>query len=124
MHTDMIMAAANTINVVTPAGKEHTVVLVDNCHFGNNMRAVINLLKEVGCQVDTKCLGMEDRGQGFINQDGRFFNRSESYLIANNSGQAFNGKYTLPRNRLDSSCIRHFEYKLDDLEYHKENKHE
>lgn len=120
MHTAMIMAAANTINVATPEGRTHTLVVVDNCHFGRNMQAIFKLLREVGCEVDAKCVGMEDRGQGFINQNGSFLNRSESYLIAKKSGQPYNDQHTLPNNKLDSSCIRHFTEKLDDEVYHEE----
>ena len=119
MHTNMIMAAANTINVELPNGEERSLYLVDNCHFGRNMQSITSLLRDLGCTVDSKCVGQEDRGQGFINQNGQFFNRSEAYLIAKSSGQAFNDEYTLPKNKLDSSCIRHFTSKLDELKYHK-----
>jgi hypothetical protein len=114
----MIMAATNILKVITPEGKEHSIVVADSCHFGRNMQAILKLLKEVGCEVCAKGKGLPDRGQGFINQNGTNFNRSEAYTIAINSGQAFNNQYTLPNEKLDSSCIRHFEYKLDDLSYH------
>ena len=120
MHTDMIMAATNIVKVTTPAGKVQDLVLIDNCHFGNNMREVIELLEELGCVVNGHGVGLPNRGQGFINQRGQNFNRSEAYVIAKESGQAFNDQYTLPNNKLDSSCIRHFKYKLDALVYHKE----
>lgn len=117
---DNIVAAASTLKVTTPEGKEHSLV-VDSCHSGRNMQAIRALLVEVGCKVDMKGVGLPDRGQGFINQSGVFFDRSESYKIAKSSGQPFNDEYTLPDNKLDSSCITHFEYNLDDLEYHKES---
>lgn len=120
MHKDMIMAAANIMKVELPDGELRNIIVPDNCHFGRNMKAIADLLKDVECIVDMKGIGLPDRGQGFIDQNGSYHNRSEAYLIAKNSGQPFNDQYTLPKNKLDSSCIRHFEYDLDDLEYHKE----
>lgn len=119
MHKDMIMAAANIMKVELPNGQKRSIIIPDSCHFGRNMKAIAQLLNDAGCVVDMKGIGLPDRGQGFIDQNGSYHSRSEAYLIAKNSGQPFNDQYTLPNNKLDSSCIRHFEYDLDDLEYHK-----
>lgn len=107
MHKDIIAAAANVYRVISPEGVTREITLVDSCHMGRNMQSTIAAFKAFGCEV--QCINeMEDRGQGFINQNGHYFARSESYEIAIKSGQPFNKEYTLPRNKLDSSCIRHF----------------
>ncbi len=106
MHKNLILAAANQITV-TKGDVEKELILVDSCHFGRNMQEVMKFLREIGCTVDAKGIGLPDRGQGFIDESSNFHYRSESYKIATASGQLFNDDYTLPDNKLDSSCIRH-----------------
>jgi hypothetical protein len=107
MTKNLILAAANRYFVTTPIGDVHEIVLVDSGHFCNNMQSVIKLLKALGCTLEEDT-SVGDRAQGFIDESGRFHNRSEAYKIAKSSGQPFNSEYTLPNNKLDSSCIRHF----------------
>ncbi|QIW91109.1 hypothetical protein [Vibrio phage PG216] len=112
-HVNVISSAANAIRVTLPNGEQRDIVVADSCHFGRNMQSVFKLLKELGCTYEHRN-ELGDRGQGFINYCGEYFNRADSYEIAKESGQPFNDDYTLPdidgdgRKRLDSSCIRHF----------------
>lgn len=107
MFKNLISSAANKYVVTLPDGEVKSIVLVDNCHGGRNMQEVWKLLKQLGCDIKPdKSVG--DFGQGFIDESGWYHNRSESYKIAKSSGQPFNDQYTLPDNKLDSSCIRHF----------------
>jgi hypothetical protein len=112
MFKNLIVAAANAYDVYDDKGVFiNTVVLVDNCHGGRNMSEVIKTFKLLGCSLKRSNLPEHDgdRQQGFIDECGHYHNRSESYKIAKQSGQWFNDEYTLPKNKLDSSCIRHFE---------------
>lgn len=104
----VITAAANAYTITSPDGKiTKDIKLVDACHGGRNMRDMILFLRDIGCEIKaTHDLG--DRGQGFIDQNAIYHNRSDAYIIAKKSGQAFNDDFTLPDNKLDSSCIRHF----------------
>lgn len=113
-HINVISAAANAIEVTYPDGTVKELVVVDSCHFGRNMSPIIKTLKELGCTIRHRS-ELGDRGQGFVNFCGEYFNRGDAYEIAKASGQPFNDQYTLPaiteedtRPRLDSSCIRHF----------------
>lgn len=101
-----IIAAANVYRV-TKDGVTADLVLVDNGHMCRNMQTILHFLKDIGCEVKARN-DLEDRGQGFIDESGHYYNRSEAYVIAKASGQPFNDNYTLPDNKLDSSCIRHF----------------
>ena len=101
-----IVAAANKYNVTTPDGSTQELVIVDAGHFCDNMQATIKLLKSLGCTL--KLVDDDDRGQGFIDESSNYHNRSEGYKIAKASGQEFNDEFTLPNDKLDSSCIRHF----------------
>lgn len=113
---NLILCAANRYFVTTPNGEVHHMVVADNCHFGNNMRSVLKLLKELGCELQPdKSDG--DRGQGFLDESGNYHSRSEAYKVATTSGQTFNPEYTLPQKKLDSSCIRHFNDNKELLEY-------
>ncbi|CAL9993793.1 hypothetical protein VPHK567_0362 [Vibrio phage K567] len=122
MHVNIISAAANAIRVTYPDGSTEELVIADSCHFGRNMSGVMKALKKAGCTIEhRKELG--DRGQGFINYCGEYFNRADAYEIAKASGQPFNDNYTLPsitedddRPRLDSSCIRHFDNDIKDYQ--------
>ncbi|AHK11239.1 hypothetical protein S14_130 [Shewanella sp. phage 1/4] len=107
MHKKIIVAAANVYRVTNPEGITREVTLVDNCHGGRNMQEVVSAFKAFGCEVKM-VKELEDLGQGFIDECGLYYDRGEAYLIAKSSGQPFNDQYTLPRNRLDSSCVRHF----------------
>lgn len=102
-----ISAAAN-IYRVTKDDATYELVLVDNCHMGRNMQAIFRAFRDLGCDVQL-ANDLPDRGQGFIDESGVYHNRSEAYVIAKASGQPFNDDYTLPDNKLDSSCIRHFD---------------
>lgn len=110
MFKNIIVSAANHYKVVLPNGEVvESLIIPDNCHFGRNMQdIIIKILKGLGCEL-TPHKESGDRGQGFINQNGEYFNRSDAYKIAKSSGQPFNDEYTLPDNKLDSSCIRHFD---------------
>lgn len=101
-----IMAAANVYEVQYGSVVER-LVLVDNCHMGRNMQSITKVLRSLGAEVRL-CNELPDRGQGFIDECGTYHNRSDAYVIAKSSSQPFNDEYTLPGNRLDSSCIRHF----------------
>jgi len=105
---NLILCAANKYVVIKPSGEVETIVIPDSGHFCNNMQSITRLLRELGCNLSADS-NEEDRGQGFINQNGEYLNRSEAYKIAKSSGQPFNDEYTLPNNKLDSSCIRHFD---------------
>ncbi|AUR86041.1 hypothetical protein NVP1081O_306 [Vibrio phage 1.081.O._10N.286.52.C2] len=100
----MIAAAANKVELYDENNNlVDTLVVVDNCHFGRNMSAVMKALGEN--------FRVKSTTQGFVDESGHFHNRAEAYKIAKASGQPFNDEYTLPgRNgpELDSSCIRHF----------------
>lgn len=97
----MISNAATIYTITYPDGRTNNLVIADNCHGGRNTLEILMAFKELGCVIK-----MGD--QGFIDESGIFHCRSESYKIAKASGQPFNDEYTLPGNKLDSSCIRHF----------------
>jgi len=107
MHKKMISAAANVYEVYKDGEYLNDVTLVDCCHMGRNMQSVYHTLKALGCVLKPK-KELGDNGQGFIDECGGFYNRSEAFKIASTSGQPFNPEFILPTNRLDSSCIRHF----------------
>lgn len=107
MFVNMITCAATAYMVTLPDGSVREVILPDSCHGGRNMRETVQLLKELGCEVRMN-KERKDRGQGFTDESGNFHDRSTSYEIAKSSNQPFNDEYTLPNNKLDSSCIRHF----------------
>lgn len=107
MHKKMISAAANVYEVYKDGEYLNDVTLVDCCHMGRNMQSVYHTLKALGCTLKPK-KELGDMGQGFIDECGGFYNRSEAFKIASTSGQPFNPEFILPTNRLDSSCIRHF----------------
>tara|TARA_R110000782_G_scaffold270483_1_gene371900 strand:- start:78336 stop:78695 length:360 start_codon:yes stop_codon:yes gene_type:complete len=113
----IISGAANAYTVFDKDGRfVQDIVIVDSCHFGRNMQSLLKLLESLGCKlVDRVELG--DRGQGFIDQSGVYFNRADAYKVAKASGQPFNDQFVLPRDKLDSSCIRHFEKDTDWKEY-------
>lgn len=113
----IIIAAANVYDVFDQEGNYiDTITLVDCCHMGRNMQSTLCLLRQLGCTVKlSKTVG--DCGQGFIDESGIFYDRSDAYEIAHNSGQPFNDEYTLPDNKLDSSCIRHFDDKYSVSDY-------
>ena len=113
----MIVAAANKYLVYDKDGNLlNQICLVDNCHGGRNMQTTIHMLRAAGLTVKPRT-DEKDRGQGFIDECGLFHNRSEAYKIAKSSGQPFNDRYTLPNNKLDSSCIRHFDEGVDLKDY-------
>lgn len=101
-----IVSAANVYQV-TLGDVSEQIVIPDNCHMGRNMQVITKLFRQLGCEVKS-CNHLEDRGQGFIDESGIYYDRKQSYVIAKASGQPFNDNYTLPGNRLDSSCVRHF----------------
>lgn len=107
----LILAAANRFDIFDQSGKKlKTITLVDSCHMGRNMQSVTSLLKELGLQVKVSSdYYHRDRSQGFIDESCNYFDRGEAYKIAKASGQFFNEKFTLPNEKLDSSCIRHIE---------------
>ncbi|UUW39724.1 hypothetical protein VP14_037 [Vibrio phage VPMCC14] len=104
----LILCAANRYFVTKPCGTVEHLVIPDNGHFCRNMQDIIRLLKELGCELKPDTSD-GDRGQGFLDESGNYHSRSEAYIIAKESGQPFNDSYTLPDNKLDSSCIRHFD---------------
>ncbi len=118
-HVNVISSAANAIRVTLPNGDVREVVVADSCHFGRNMQSVFKVIKELGGTIEHR-YELGDRGQGFINYCGEYFNRADAYEIAKECGQPFNDNYTLPDNdgdgrlRLDSSCIRHFDNSIKD----------
>lgn len=97
----MISNAASVYIVTYPDGRTMEIVITDNCHSGRNTIDILKAFVDLGCNIK---MGE----QGFIDESGIFHDRAESYRIAKASGQLFNDDYTLPGNRLDSSCIRHF----------------
>lgn len=104
----VIVAAANKVEIWKDGEFVKDLVVVDNCHFGKNMREIFKTFIGLGCEVKHSKV-CKDRGQGFIDCHGNFYNRSGAYQIAKKSGQLFNDEFTLGGDRLDSSCIRHFE---------------
>lgn len=118
----MISAAANVFEVFDKEGNYlQDVTLVDCCHMGRNMQEVYHFLREgFGCTLKAK-KELGDNGQGFIDESGHFYNRSNAFKIATSSGQPFNPEYILPTKRLDSSCIRHFPEEANLYDYGKEN---
>lgn len=110
-HKKLIMAAANKFDVFDQDGKKiKSITLVDSCHMGRNMQSVTSLLRDLGLQAKPSSdYYHRDRSQGFIDESCNYCDRSEAYKIAKSSGQLFNDKFTLPNNKLDSSCIRHIE---------------
>ncbi|ADX87927.1 hypothetical protein [Vibrio phage JSF13] len=118
MHKEIIMCAANRYWVKKPDGEEVNIVIADSGHFMPNMQAIIKLLKDLGCEL-TPDKSDGDRGQGFIGAASKYYSRSEAYKIVKESGQPFNDEYTLPHDKLDSSCIRHFPEDCDLKDYMK-----
>ena len=116
MFKNTIVAAANILRVTNKEGITREITLIDNCHFGRNMQEIIQMLEAFGCEINGK-LPYEDRGQGFIDESGHYHNRKEAYKIVKASGQPFNEEYLLPDDRLDSSCIRHFDRDISWGEY-------
>jgi hypothetical protein len=107
-HRKLILAAANRFDVFKDGEFLKTITLVDSCHMGRNMQGVSELLREQGFTIKAaKDYYDRDRSQGFIDESCNYHDRKEAYKIAKSSGQLFNDEFTLPRNRLDSSCIRH-----------------
>lgn len=104
----VIVAAANKVEIWRDGEFVKDLVVVDNCHFGKNMGEIFKTFIGLGCEVKHSKV-CKDRGQGFIDCHGNFYNRSGAYQIAKKSGQLFNDEFTLGEDRLDSSCIRHFE---------------
>lgn len=107
MFHDVILAAANKFRLEKNGVFVKEITLVDNCHLGGNMLAAISAFQEVGYDV-MPCHDLEDYGEGFIDCDGEYRNRSEALEIVKRAGQLFNAEYVLPESKLDSSCIRHF----------------
>lgn len=105
---NLIVCAANKYIVKKPNGETEKIVIPDSGHFCKNMQQIIKLLKSVGCVLEVD-KDDEDRGQGFIDESSNYHNRKEAYKIVLESGQPFNKEYLLPNEKLDSSCIRHFE---------------
>lgn len=122
MFKNMISAAANVFEVYDKESNYlQDITLVDCCHMGRNMQSVYHFLREeFGCTFKAK-KELGDNGQGFIDESGHFYNRSDAFKIAKSSGQPFNPEYTLPTERLDSSCIRHFPEGSDLYGYGEEN---
>ncbi len=122
MFKKMISAAANVFEVFDKEGNYlQDVTLVDCCHMGRNMQGVYHFLREeFGCTFKAK-KELGDNGQGFIDESGHFYNRSDAFKIATSSGQPFNPEFILPTERLDSSCIRHFPEEANLYDYGKEN---
>ncbi|UKA04819.1 hypothetical protein [Photobacterium damselae] len=104
---NVVLAAASKFVIKRGDYYSKEIVLVDNCHLGVNMLAAIGALQDAGWDV-YPCHEQEDCGEGFIDENGAFHNRTEAMKIVKSSGQLFNGEYTLPEDKLDSSCIRHF----------------
>lgn len=104
MHKQIITAAANIAKCYNKDGDlVKTYTLVDCGHYCKNMQELYKLLRDVYPKVVTTA---DD--QGFIDNSGNYYSREDAYTIAKNSGQPFNDEFTLPNNKLDSSCIRHF----------------
>jgi hypothetical protein len=103
----IILAAANIVRITSPEGITRELTLVDAMHFGKNMQAIMDAFEVMGCKVEPM-VRYPDMGQGFIDNTGKYFDRTDSYHIANNSGQPMNKYYLLGEDSLDSSCIRHF----------------
>jgi len=104
---NMIVCAANRYFVTRPDGVVEHIVIPDSGHFCKNMADIIKLLKSLGCTLESDNSD-GDRGQGFIDESSNYHSRSEAYEIVKASRQHFNKEYLLPNNKLDSSCIRHF----------------
>lgn len=102
----IVLAAANKI-IVDINGVQTELVVVDCCHYGRHMQAVFSALKELGATITA--VSDEDRGQGFIDESGHFLSRSDAFKVAKKSGQPVNLDFLLPHDKLDSSCIRHFD---------------
>ena len=107
-HRNVIAAAANIADCFNENGElVKSIVLVDSCHFGRNMRQMYELLNEIYHKVKTR-----GDQQGFVNYCGEYYTRADAYKIAKASGQPFNDEFTLYSAsgvpKLDSSCIRHF----------------
>lgn len=113
---NLILCAANKIRVLKPNGETLNLIVADAGHFQKNMQSIFKLLRELGCDLgpDSSC---DDNGQGFLDSFGEFHNRSDAYKIAIASGQPFNSEYTLPDDKLDSSCIRHFPKAIPLIEF-------
>lgn len=107
MHKDIVVCAANVYTCTGNGGVPVDLVFPDTCHMGRNMMAIVKFMRDNGIEVKLNNT-LNDRGQGFIDQSGLYYDRSEAYTLAKESGQPFNNEYTLPKNKLDSSCIRHF----------------
>ncbi|MCP4989890.1 MAG: hypothetical protein GY928_28715 [Colwellia sp.] len=108
MHKLIITAAANRVKCYNKGELVKELILVDNCHYGQNMRQIYKLLDNLYDKVETS----NGDDQGFVDCHGKYYNRREAYKIASTSGQYFNEEYVLFSSRdepeLDSSCIRHF----------------
>ena len=52
MFKKTIVAAANIMRVTSKEGVTREITLVDNCHFGNNMTAIVYMLKAFGCEIN------------------------------------------------------------------------
>lgn len=116
MHKEIITCAANIYRVTNKEGVSTEVVIADAGHMCRVMKGVVDAFRLMGCEV-VLCNEKEDRGQGFITNSSEYKTRSEAYTIAKGSGQPFNDEHTLPNNKLDSSCIRHFKEDGDWEEY-------
>ncbi len=113
-HKKMIIAAANKYNVYKDGELVmEDYVIVDAGHFLRNMYNTLDLLKQAGYEL--KPVKDRSRGQGFISENGEYFDRADALDIVKASGQQFNPEYELSMGfveeglrGLDSSCIRHF----------------
>ena len=90
----VIVAAANKVEIWKDGEFVKDLVVVDNGHFCKNMQEIFKTLIELGCEVKYPKV-CKDRGQGFIDCHGNFYNRSDAYQIAKKSGQLFNDEFTL-----------------------------
>lgn len=114
----MIMAAANKLDVFDEEGTLlKTITLVDSCHMGRNMQGIMSLLRDLNLTYKPAKEDYEDgRSQGFIDSSCNYLSRGDAYKVASSSGQLFNSYYTLPGDKLDSSCIRHFPKEADSVQ--------
>lgn len=113
-HKKMIIAAANKYDVYKDGEvvmKDY--VIVDAGHFLCNMKNTIKLLKGAGYSLTP--VKDRNRGQGFISENGEYYDRVDALEIVKASGQQFNPEYELSMGfiekglrGLDSSCLRHF----------------
>lgn len=85
MFKNIIVSAANKFDVYKNEEFIKTIVVCDAFHFGTHMHDFLDLLEETGyiCKPNKED---GDRGQGFIDECGKYYNRSQAYYIAKKSG--------------------------------------